>query len=479
MNQVASAGMTAPVSVAVDPRILRSTLVAATAASDAAAVWSIATVSHVIAHLSLYGVIGNMLLAMQMAALLTFVFLFANLLRGRYQPTRFVSKRRQVWEALIAWNIAMVAFIAIGFLTRLLGDYSRATVVVTYFLGMPVLALTRPMLVGAISAVNKKHRFVSTRVIVVGRQVDVVPFVQRQKQQGSELIVEDVALLRDSTDRASIAEDLAGAVALARRVQPNSVFLVLPWSEQSTIDQCTEAFLNTPVAINLAAEWVLDRFDSPRISHHGQLASLELTRPAMSGLTIFMKRAFDFAGALVLTILTAPVLAIAAIAIKIEDGGPVFFRQRRFGFNQQPFQIIKLRTMSVMDDGDTIRQASRNDTRITSVGSLLRRFSIDELPQLINVLRGEMSLVGPRPHALAHDREYEMKISQYARRHNVKPGITGWAQIHGLRGETQTVEKMSKRVRFDLWYIDNWSAWLDIVILLRTAFSRRTFANAY
>jgi lipopolysaccharide/colanic/teichoic acid biosynthesis glycosyltransferase len=134
--------------------------------------------------------------------------------------------------------------------------------------------------------------------------------------------------------------------------------------------------------------------------------------------------------------------------------------------------------MRTMDDGDVVRQATANDPRITKVGAWLRRWNLDELPQLVNVLMGQMSLVGPRPHALAHDREFEAKIARYARRHNVKPGITGWAQVNGLRGETDTDDKMAQRVAHDLWYIDNWNFWLDLVIMIRTVVSPKAFRNA-
>ena len=165
-------------------------------------------------------------------------------------------------------------------------------------------------------------------------------------------------------------------------------------------------------------------------------------------------------------------LILVAVLIKLDSPGPIFFVQRRYGFNQQPFRIIKFRTMRALDDGPAIRQARRNDPRLTRVGRCLRRWNIDEVPQLFNVLTGDMSLVGPRPHALSHDREYEQRISRYARRHNVKPGITGWAQVHGYRGETDTDEKMRKRVEHDLYYIDNWSLWLDCKIIVRTVLSR-------
>ena len=164
-----------------------------------------------------------------------------------------------------------------------------------------------------------------------------------------------------------------------------------------------------------------------------------------------------------------PVLVMVAIAVKIDSSGPIIFRQRRNGFDRNQFVIFKFRTMKVLEDGATVRQARRDDDRITTVGKLLRRTSLDELPQLFNVLRGEMSLVGPRPHALAHDQQYTALIDDYCMRHHVKPGITGWAQIKGCRGETVRPEAMKKRVDHDVWYIQNWSFGLDLHILFRTA----------
>ncbi|MGL5734957.1 MAG: exopolysaccharide biosynthesis polyprenyl glycosylphosphotransferase, partial [Beijerinckiaceae bacterium] len=177
-------------------------------------------------------------------------------------------------------------------------------------------------------------------------------------------------------------------------------------------------------------------------------------------------------------LLLIPVALIVAIAIKLDSAGPVFFLQRRYGFNQKPFRIIKFRTMSAMDDGEHVSQARKNDSRITRVGAILRRFNIDELPQLLNVLRGDMSLVGPRPHALAHDHHFMRRIALYARRHNVKPGITGWAQVNGFRGETETDDKMIGRIEHDLYYIDNWSVFLDLTILMLTVFSPKAYRNA-
>jgi putative colanic acid biosysnthesis UDP-glucose lipid carrier transferase len=182
------------------------------------------------------------------------------------------------------------------------------------------------------------------------------------------------------------------------------------------------------------------------------------------------KRILDVALALTILVLVSPLMVLVSLAIKLESAGPIIFKQRRTGFNGQEFTIYKFRSMSVLEDGRQLAQARRNDPHITRVGQILRQSSIDELPQLLNVLRGEMSLVGPRPHAVAHDDKYRASISSYAFRHHVKPGITGWAQINGQRGETPLIRDMERRIDLDLWYIDNWSIMLDFKIMWRSCF---------
>lgn len=189
------------------------------------------------------------------------------------------------------------------------------------------------------------------------------------------------------------------------------------------------------------------------------------------------QRAFDLVAASTVLVASLPPLLLIAAAIRLDSKRQVLFMPRRNGFDQQPFRIFKFRSMTVSDDGPVIRQASRNDSRITNVSAVLRRTNLDGLPQLLNVIAGQMSLVGLRPHALAHDQGYQRKIALYARRHNVEPGITGWL-VNGLRGETDTDEKMAKRVAFDQWYIDNWSLGRDIAIILRTVCSRKAYRNA-
>jgi exopolysaccharide biosynthesis polyprenyl glycosylphosphotransferase len=191
------------------------------------------------------------------------------------------------------------------------------------------------------------------------------------------------------------------------------------------------------------------------------------------------KRAFDVVVATLALLLLSPVFALVALAIRLESRGPALFRQKRYGLNQEPFRIFKFRSMRTMDDGAVVKQATRTDARVTRIGAHLRRLSIDELPQLLNVLIGDMSIVGPRPHALAHDQLYVGRLARYARRHNVKPGITGWAQVCGHRGEIADDSAMAARLDHDLYYIDHWSLWLDLKIVFMTVFSRKAHKNAY
>ena len=210
----------------------------------------------------------------------------------------------------------------------------------------------------------------------------------------------------------------------------------------------------------------------PALSTSAPAVAVESQSPpsTAAGVKRWVKRALDIVLASVAIVLLAPLLVTVAIAIKLDSAGPVIFRQRRNGLNGFQFVIFKFRTMTVLEDGPSITQARQGDRRVTRVGKLLRRSSIDELPQLFNVLKGEMSLVGPRPHALAHDNEYHALIAKYVFRYHVKPGITGWAQVNGLRGETHCLEQMAERITYDLWYINNWSLGLDSYILLRTCF---------
>lgn len=209
-----------------------------------------------------------------------------------------------------------------------------------------------------------------------------------------------------------------------------------------------------------------------------ELRGLVIKSP-YEGVNAILKRVEDLVlGALFLAV-SAPAMAVVAAGVKLTSKGPVLFKQRRYGEDGREFHVLKFRTMTVAEDDGNVRQATKNDSRITRFGAFLRRTSLDELPQFINVLRGEMSVVGPRPHAIAHNEQYKKLVRRYMVRHKVKPGITGWAQVNGWRGETDTLDKMLKRVEHDLFYIQHWSLFLDIEIIFRTVFGSAVRQNAY
>jgi len=203
--------------------------------------------------------------------------------------------------------------------------------------------------------------------------------------------------------------------------------------------------------------------------------------PPLSDFDLAVKRGMDICIAALGLLVVSPLLLIVLLGIKFESRGPFLFRQNRHGYNNEIIPIMKFRTMTVVEDGETsatFAQAKANDPRLTRLGRVLRRTNIDELPQLFNVLKGEMSIVGPRPHPIALNMKFRDCMVRFSRRHNVKPGLTGWAQVHGLRGETDTLEKMRLRVEHDLYYIENWSLMLDIKIILMTLFSKSSYQNA-
>jgi exopolysaccharide biosynthesis polyprenyl glycosylphosphotransferase len=233
-----------------------------------------------------------------------------------------------------------------------------------------------------------------------------------------------------------------------------------------------------PVRIQLLPIGLLDFMPRSRIGYYGRTPVFEIASGPNWVADRLLKRSFDLVVATTAAFLLLLLMLIVAALIKLDSPGPVLFRQTRDGYNNKPIKVFKFRTMIVGDDSE-FRQVRRDDPRVTRVGRILRRTNIDELPQLLNVIRGDMSIVGPRPHAVPHNEMYDGLIARMSGRHNVKPGITGWAQVNGLRGETDTFEKMRARVEHDLYYIDNWSFAFDLKIVLLTVFSKKSYYNAY
>lgn len=252
------------------------------------------------------------------------------------------------------------------------------------------------------------------------------------------------------------------------RGEVDTVFVTLPMRAENRIRWILQQLADSTASVYIVPDFFVFELLHSRWTSIGGLPAVSVFESPLYGVDGWFKRAFDFCTALVLLVFLSPLFVLIALLVKLSSPGPIFFRQRRYGLDGKEIWVWKFRTMRTCEDGPVIQQATKDDPRVTPIGRLLRRTSLDELPQLFNVLEGSMSLVGPRPHATAHNEHYRKLIRGYMLRHKVKPGITGLAQVEGYRGETETLEKMQKRVEFDHLYIQRWSLWLDLKILLRT-----------
>jgi putative colanic acid biosynthesis UDP-glucose lipid carrier transferase len=279
--------------------------------------------------------------------------------------------------------------------------------------------------------------------------------------------------------RIPVLGDLQQLVIDAREGRIDKVYITLAFSAEPHLRELITGLSDTTASVYLIPDVFMFELLHARSESINGLASISIFDSPMDGAWSLVKRAEDIVLSSIILLLIAVPLVLIAIAIKLTSPGPVLFRQRRYGLDGRPIEVWKFRSMTVQENGAEVRQATRNDARVTPLGSFLRRTSLDELPQFFNVLRGEMSIVGPRPHAVAHNEQYRKQVSGYMLRHKVKPGITGWAQINGWRGETDTLDKMRKRVEFDLEYIEHWSIWLDLKIILLTLFKGFLNKNAF
>ncbi|MGC1441013.1 MAG: undecaprenyl-phosphate glucose phosphotransferase [Burkholderiaceae bacterium] len=283
----------------------------------------------------------------------------------------------------------------------------------------------------------------------------------------------------DRIQELGISGTIDDLVKRARSGQIDVIYIALPLRAELRIGELTRALADTTVTIQYVPD--LSGFGPlhARFDLVGTIPTISIVDTPFRGRAALIKRVFDLFGASIGLVMISPILLVIATAIKINMPGPVFFRQPRYGLDGKTFQIWKFRTMKVMETGKEVAQATRNDSRITPLGKVLRRYSLDELPQLLNVIDGSMSMIGPRPHPINMNEEQRVLINRYMQRHIVKPGITGWAQVNGYRGETDTIEKVEKRIQFDLEYIERWSIWFDLKILWRTLRSVWTDPNAF
>lgn len=275
-------------------------------------------------------------------------------------------------------------------------------------------------------------------------------------------------------------EQLHTYTQLPEHQQPDEIWLCLPLSDEVGIRTSLEALRHSVANIRLVPDWFSLKLINHGISEALGIPMLDLSASPVTGATRIIKAIEDRVLAFIILILISPLMLAIAIAVKATSPGPVYFRQKRNGWNGSVIKVYKFRSMYMhQEDDGQVTQATQGDPRITPLGRFLRRTSLDELPQFINVLQGRMSIVGPRPHAVAHNDYYKQHLPRYMLRHKVKPGITGWAQVHGLRGETDTLEKMEKRVEYDLYYIEHMSLWLDLKIMVMTVFKGFAHRNAY
>jgi Undecaprenyl-phosphate glucose phosphotransferase len=383
-------------------------------------------------------------------------------------------------SSFYAWTAAVAITLLSAFLLGKIGDLSRVSLASAYIVGVPVMLGVRAWAQAQIAGRIRRGELHFETVSVIGERIDVLNFLLDGElwRHGHKLtgtlyfedarnangvlqphIIDDFALssLRGGTDHIIFAgsigelDDLDEVITRLKRFALN--LLYAPATRNKSLK-----FLDV-LAI-------------------GPNNVLRVLRTPLSDYEVLVKRSFDLVSAALGLLLLTPLMLVVALAIALESRGPIIFRQARRGFNGETFMIWKFRTMTVTETGHAMRQAEVNDRRITRVGRFLRRTSIDELPQLINVLRGQMSLVGPRPHAISHDADLSRQVASYAHRQRIKPGITGWAQVSGFRGETASYVQIEGRVVHDIYYIDNWSIFLDLWIIFLTAFSPAAWQNA-
>jgi Undecaprenyl-phosphate glucose phosphotransferase len=386
--------------------------------------------------------------------------------RAAYRPQNLANFWKQLRETTAVWLFVFFVLLTVAFLLKASETFSRGATLTYFIVGLAGIIIWRLVVSRFLVHALAVGAFAERKAVLLAEEGQLAgSTVLEEINRCGYTLQNSISVTRAS---ASSLKSINEILDISRRAPIECVFLLVSWDNPRLIDVLMAQLRVLSIPIYLLPDRNVARFLNNRIVNIGNAWTAELTRAPLSAAEQACKRALDLLFASAALVILAPMMILTAAWIKIETRGPIFFTQRRSGFNGRTFKIYKFRTMSVDEDGPLLRQATRNDPRVTNCGRLLRRTNIDELPQLLNVIAGDMSLVGPRPHPLALNSEYEDIIGNYAFRHHVKPGLTGWAQVNGARGETQTVDLMARRVEFDLWYINNWSLWLDFRILLRT-----------
>lgn len=396
----------------------------------------------------------------------------------------FVSGWTIATRTGIAWLVVVALLLLIGYATKVSALYSRRALFL-WFTATPPLLMAAPILL------RKLMRRVTVasdnvrRVVIAGANdvsLQLASTIRERPELGLEHcgFFEDRALWRvPQLPPDQLLGKLADLPGYVKRRHVDVIFIAMPYHLDRT-KKLLNDLRDTTASVYLIPEISFIDLIQARVDDIRGIPIIALCESPFHGWSGIKKRALDVVLASLMLVAALPVMIAIAIVIRLTTpGGSVIFKQRRYGLDGEEIIVYKFRTMSVAEDGEVVRQATRNDPRVTPFGRFLRRYSLDELPQLINVLQGRMSLVGPRPHAVAHNELYRRRIHRYMLRHKVKPGLTGWAQVNGWRGETDTLEKMEKRVQHDLEYIRRWGLWLDLKIIAMTVFNPKVHRNAY
>ena len=409
---------------------------------------------------------------------------------GSYRIGAFRDLSRTAVKLATGWSVAFLMVAAAMVLGKIADHYSRIWLLSYYMAGLGVLLAGRVALAGFVRAQMAAGRF-DRRTAIVGGGPAAEELIQALNA-GGDTGIRIIGIFDDRADDRSGTEvaghpklgNVSDLVTYARHAPVDLVVFTLPISAETRILQMLAKLSVLPVDIRLSAHATKLRLRPRAYSYLGDVPLLDVFDKPLADWDVILKGVFDRLVGLLLLIGLSPVMLAVALAVKFTSPGPVLFRQKRYGFNNELIEIFKFRSMYVdLCDAGATRLVTKTDARVTPVGRFIRKTSLDELPQLFNVIRGDLSLVGPRPHAIqakAANTLYDQVVDGYFARHKVKPGITGWAQIHGWRGETDTEDKIQRRVEHDLYYIENWSVLLDLYILAKTPFSLLTKnENAY
>jgi Undecaprenyl-phosphate glucose phosphotransferase len=422
------------------------------------------------------------------AAAVAFVWLatimFMNL-GGLYQFEPIMRPLSFVDKILIAFATTFLFLLAAAFSLKISTEYSRfwiGSFALSACSGTLVLRLYASRVLGRLA----DRRFFSRNVVIVGaheqaeKLLDHIAKAQPRFVSVLGLFTEGPRNAAGGFGQYAVLGTLDELTSYVRSNEVDDVIISMPWSADERIATMVNLLRELPVNVYLSADLIGFQlpFRQPP-DHFGAMPLVEVMGRPLAGWGIVQKKVLDYGLGIPLTLLLLPVMLLIAIAIKLESKGPALFRQARYGFSNKVFSICKFRTMKACGSEKITIQATRNDPRVTRVGWFLRRMSLDELPQLFNVLNGTMSLVGPRPHAVDHNEAYAQTIRGYFARHRVKPGLTGWAQVNGYRGEIKNLEDMEGRVKYDIYYAENWSLLFDLKILVKTFIIVLTGRNAY